>query len=184
MAGQTAAGVSEEQQATYLEQAYHSMAENPYVQVALWVPARGRRRRDFRAAAHQRITQALIWRDAGLRPGRRLAERALWQFHGAKITVASPANHVRYSGPLPIHVTAKSSAGVFRIRLEWDGTLIRNYDGNGLPKTLFGALDWQGAKHIHYGWIKLSFIAYDKANNVSETNIRVYHARPHRGKHH
>jgi hypothetical protein len=182
-AGQTAAGVNEEQQATYLKQAYHCMAENPYVQVALWFPledeggvtsgllrANGSRKPSFGAM------------QAYAREGDKL-KGPCGNFTGPKITVASPANHLRYSGPLPIHVMAKSSAGVFRIRLEWDGKLIRNYDGNDFPTTLFGALDWQGAKHIPYGWITLTFLAYDKENNVSDASIRVYHARPHHGIH-
>jgi hypothetical protein len=40
-------------------------------------------------------------------------------FTGPKISIASPTNRVRYSGPLPIRVSAASSIGVFRIRLEW-----------------------------------------------------------------
>jgi hypothetical protein len=182
-AGQTAAGVSEEQQATYLKQAYHCMAENPYVQVALWFPlqdeggvasgllrSNGSRKPSFgamQAYAHE---------------GDKLKEPC-GNFTGPKIKVASPANHLHYSGPLPIHVTATSSAGVFRIRLEWDGKLIRNYDGSDDPKFLFGVLDWQGAKHIPYGWIKLTFLAYDKENNVSRTSVSVYHARP-KHRHH
>jgi hypothetical protein len=31
-------GVSDAQQATYLSQAYHCLAGNPYVQLALWYP--------------------------------------------------------------------------------------------------------------------------------------------------
>ena len=38
MPGQKPEGVSEEQQATYLSQAYHCLAQDPYVQVALWFP--------------------------------------------------------------------------------------------------------------------------------------------------
>jgi hypothetical protein len=183
-AGQTAAGVSEEQQATYLRQAYHCLAENSYVQVALWFPlldegsitsgllrANGSRKPSFaamRAYAHEGDT----------------LHEPCGNFTGPKITLSSPANHVRYSGPLPIHVTASSSAGVFRIRLEWDGKLIRNYDGSGFPTTLFGALDWQGAKHIPYGWHTLTIVAYDKQNNVSETSIRIYHARASRRRRH
>jgi hypothetical protein len=185
-AGQTAAGVSEEQQATYLKQAYHCMAENPYVQVALWFPLQdegGVTSGLLRSNGSRKPSFAAM--QAYAREGDKL-KGPCGNFTGPKITVASPANHLRYSGPLPIHVTAKSSAGVFRIRLEWDGKLIRNYDGNGFPKTLFGALDWQGAKHIPYGWITLTFLAYDKENNVSKISIRVYHAPPKtgRGKHH
>ena len=72
---------------------------------------------------------------------------------------------------------------MFRIRLEIDGKLIRNYDGPGFPTTLSGALDWQGAKHIPYGWHTLTFLAYDKQRNISQASIRIYHARP-RHKHH
>ncbi len=37
-AGQKAQGVTEQQQATYLAQAYHCLAQDPYVQVAIWFP--------------------------------------------------------------------------------------------------------------------------------------------------
>jgi hypothetical protein len=186
-AGQTAEGVSEEQQAIYLRQAYHCMAEDPYVQVALWFPledegsvlsgllrANGSRKPSF-AAMHSYVTQ-----------GDTLSEPC-GQFSGPKITVASPANKLTYSGPLPIRVSASSSIGVFRIRLEWNGKLIRNYDGNSFPTTLSGALDWQGAKHIPYGKFTLTFLAYDKERNVSSVSVTVFHAKPprrHKHKHH
>jgi len=186
-AGQTAEGVSEEQQATYLRQAYHCLAEDPYVQVALWFPledegsvlsglerANGTHKPSF-ATMHSYI-----------REGDTLSEPC-GQFAGPKITVASPANKLTYSGPLPIRVSASSSIGVFRIRLEWNGKLIRNYDGASFPTTLSGALDWQGAKHIPYGRFTLTFLAYDKERNVSSVSITVFHARPkhgHKHKHH
>jgi hypothetical protein len=49
------------------------------------------------------------------------------------------------------------------------------------PDHLYGALDWQGAKHIPYGRITLTFLAYDKERNVSQVSIVVYHARPKHG---
>ena len=186
-AGQKAGGVSEEQQATYLQQAYHCLAQAPYVQVALWFPledegvvtsgllrSNGSRKPSFAAM------------QAYVRNGDKLTEPC-GVFTGPKITVASPANHVVYRGPLPISVSAKSTLGVFRIRLEIDGKLIRNYDSNDFAPTLFGALDWMGAKRISYGWHTLTFLAYDKENNVSQTSLRIYHAPPerkHHGKHH
>ncbi len=177
-AGQTAAGVSEEQQATYLRQAYHCMAEDPYVQVALWFPLQD----------EGAVVSGLLRADGSHKPsfaamrtyvkdGDQLSEPC-GQFTGPKITVASPADHTSYSGPLPIDVSATSSVGVFRIRLEWDGKLIRNYDGPAFPTTLSGAIEWQGAKHIPYGWHTLTFLAYDKERNVSQTSVLVYHARP------
>ncbi len=185
-AGQTAAGVSDEEQATYLRQAYHCMAENPYVQVALWFPLQdegGITSGLIRANGSHKPSFAAM--QAYAREGDTL-KGPCGNFTGPKIKVASPANHVVYRGPLPIRVAAFSSAGVFRIRLEIGGKLIRNYDGSDFPTTLFGALDWQGAKHIPYGWHTLTFLAYDKENNVSRTSVRIYHARPQarRGKHH
>jgi hypothetical protein len=182
-AGQKAAGVSEEQQATYLRQAYHCLAQAPYVQVALWFPLQD----------EGVVTSGLVRSNGSRKPsfaamqsyvrnGDKLTEPC-GVLTGPKITVRSPANHVVYRGPLPISVAAKSSEGVFRIRLEIDGKLIRNYDSNDFAPTLFGALDWMGAKHIPYGWHTLTFVAYDKENNISQASVRIYHAPPKR-KHH
>jgi hypothetical protein len=154
------------------------MAEDPYVQVALWFPledegvavsgllrADGSRKPSFTAMREY------------AKHGDQLSEPC-GQFSGPKISVASPADHTIYSGPLPINVSATDPEGVFRIRLEWDGKLIRNYDGSEFPTTLSGAIEWQGAKHIPYGWHTLTFLAYDKERNVSQVSIEIYHARP------
>jgi len=177
-AGQTAEGVSEQQQATFLRQAYNCLAQAPYVQVALWFQlqdqgtslsglerANGSHKPSF-AAMHSYATE-----------GNTLNE-ACGNFSGPAIQVSSPSNGLHYSGPLPIDVLASSAAGVFRIRLEIDGQLIRNYDGPQYPTSLTGAIDWQHAKHISLGWHKLTILAYDKQRNVSETNIEIYHEAP------
>ncbi|MBA3807997.1 MAG: cellulase family glycosylhydrolase [Solirubrobacterales bacterium] len=177
-AGQTAAGVSEETQASYLRQAYHCLAQNPYVQVALWFPIHdeGSTVSGLVRADGSRKPSFTAMRDY-VKNGDQLSEPC-GNFTGPKITVGSPFDHIKYRGPLPIHVLAKSSQGVFRIRLEVDGHLIRNYDGSNYPDTLSGVLHWQGAKHISFGRHVLSFIAYDKERNVSRLNLAVYHARP------
>jgi len=181
-AGQKAGGVSEQQQATYLSQAYHCLIQDPYVQVALWFPLVDEGTGSsalVRANGSHRPSYAAMQSYA--HEGDTLTE-SCGVFTGPKITVASPADNLTYRGPLPIHVFATSSQGVFRIRLQVDGKLIRNYDGPSFPSTLSGALTWQGAKHIPYGRHILTFLAYDKERNVSETSIAVYHARPARKK--
>jgi len=183
-AGQKPEGVSEEQQATYLRQAYHCLAEDPYVQVALWFPLQD----------EGPITSGLL-RSNGSRKPSFAALRAYARkgdslsepcgvFTGPKISIASPADRTAYSGPLPINVSASSSIGVFRIRLEWDGKQIRNYDGPHFPTTLSGAIEWQGAKHIPFGWHTLTFLAYDKERNVSQASILIDHVRPGSGVSH
>jgi hypothetical protein len=96
-------------------------------------------------------------------------------FTGPRITVLAPANNVRYSGVLPIHVNASSSVGVFRITLKVDGRLIRNFGKGGYPSTMVGAMEWFGAHHISFGRHTLTFIAYDRQRNVSETSITIVH---------
>ncbi len=184
-AGQKPAGVGDTQQASYLEQAYHCLAGDPYVQVALWFPL----------IDEGAVTSGLIRADGARKPSfnamREYAHKgdhlkgSCGVFTGPRITVASPSNHIRYSGPLPIHVSARSSQGVFRIRLEIDGKLIRNYDGSSDPSYLAGSITWQGAKHIRFGRHTLTFLAYDKERNVSQRSITIIHTRPrHRRRHH
>jgi len=174
-AGQKPEGVSDEQQAIFLSQAYHCLAENPYVQVALWFPLQD----------EGSIFSGLVRANGSLKPsfaamrayvkdGDTLTEPC-GTFTGPKIVVASPGDHVAYSGPLPIHVVATSSEGVYRITLKIDGKLIRNYGGSSDPSTLSGAIEWQGAKHISFGWHKLTFLAYDKELNVSQVSIEIDH---------
>jgi hypothetical protein len=181
-AGQKPQGVSEGTQATYLDQAYHCLEHDPYVKVALWFPvedegavssglvsANGTHKPSF-AAMREYIHK-----------GDRLKE-SCGVFSGPKITLASPANHIRYSGPLPIHVFARSTNDVFRVRLEIDGKLIRNYDNRTPSHTISGLLDWQGAKHISLGRHTLTVLAYDKERNVSRRTITIVHSAAKHGR--
>ncbi len=182
-AGQKAGGVTDEQQATFLRQAYHCLAQDPYVQVAIW----------FGLQDEGNAVSGLVRGGGSLKPaftamanyvreGDTLTEPC-GNFTGPTIAVSSPRNRFRYSGNyLPIHVSATSPQGVFRIRLEIDGKLIRNYDNTGYaarnyPTSLSGAINWMGARSLSYGKHVLTFLAYDKQNNVSTVKVLVYHAR-------
>jgi hypothetical protein len=183
-AGQKAEGVTQAQQAAYLAQAYHCLAQDPYVQVGLWFPLQdegvavsgllngdGSRKPSFAAM------------QSYVREGDKLTEPC-GSFAGPKIHLAAPANRESYSGPLLIKVSATSPQGVERITLENNGKLIRNYTNQAYPKTLSGTLDWQGAKHISFGRHRLTFIAINTLRDVSETSITVYHRRPGRRHRH
>jgi hypothetical protein len=174
-AGKKAQGVSDEQQASYLREAYHCLAQDAYVQVALWFPvqdegvitagllrANGSRKPSFDAMREY------------VRSGDQLHEPC-GVFSGPTITVASPADHIKYNGPLPISVRASTAQGVFRIKLLIDGHLIRNFDGPGYPTTLSGGLDWMGAKHISLGRHTLTFVAYDRQRNISQVSLTIFH---------
>jgi hypothetical protein len=183
-AGQKPEGVSPELQATYLSQAYHCLAHDPYVQVALWFPLQD----------GPSMLNGLV-RSGGTHKPSFAAMRSYVQhgdqlhescgvFTGPKIKVLSPARKTRYSGPLPIHVSARSSIGVFRITLRIDGKLIRNFGGHTYPTTLSGVLKWQGAKHIPLGRHTLGIQAFDRQRNVSETSVAIVHVARHAKKRH
>jgi len=176
-AGQKPEGVSLEQQAIFLAQEYHCMKEDPYLQVALWFPLQD----------EGKITSGLERTNGAHKPsfdsmrsylqnGDRLTE-ACGVLTGPRITVHTPSNNVRYTGPLPIHVDASSSIGVFRITLNVDGHLIRNFGTHSYPTTLVGQMLWFGAHHIPFGRHTLTVIAYDKQRNISETSLMITRVR-------
>jgi hypothetical protein len=182
-AGQKPEGIAPEQQATYLTQAYHCLAKDSYVQVALWFPIQD----------EGAVVSGLLRADGSRKPsfaamrayargGDRLSEPC-GAFSGPKIDVRAPANRANYRGPLPIRVFATSPQGVYRIKLQVDGRGIRNYGGRTSPFRLAGVLNWQGAKHIAYGRHTLTFIAYDKERNISYRHITIFHLPPS-GRHH
>jgi hypothetical protein len=176
-AGHKREGVTYAQQARFLSQAYHCLAQNPYVQVALWYPLK-----DERA-----VVSGLVQANgspkpsfAAMRSYARNGDRLTGScgvLTGPKIRILSPANGVSYSGALRIHVLARAPDGVFRITLKLDGKLIRNYDAPTYPTTLSGFLEWQGARRIRNGRHILTFIALDRERNVSKTSITIYHRR-------
>jgi hypothetical protein len=183
-AGQKLQGVTDEQQATYLQQAYHCLAQDPYVQVALW----------FSLQDQGPIVSGLMRADGSHKPsfaamqayahnGDQLTEPC-GSFSGPAIDISAPSDHTTYTGALPISVSARDSQGVGRITLKIDGKLIRNYTNQAFPRTLAGALHWHGAARIRYGRHILSFFAVDKLRNTSERSIVIYHRAPRRRHHH
>jgi hypothetical protein len=176
-AGHKPEGVTLQRQATYLRQAYHCLAQYSYVQVGLWYPLRD----------EDQLVSGLVTADGSRKPsfatmrayahkGDQLREPC-GVLTGPRIRVISPVNRARYSGQLPIHVSASASDGVFRITLKLDGKLIRNYDGASYPITLSALMEWQGAKHLSYGRHVLTILAFDKERNVSQRSVTIYHRR-------
>jgi hypothetical protein len=187
-AGQKAQGVTDEQQATFLSQAYHCLAQDPYVQVALWFPVQD----------EGPVVSGLLRADGSHKPSftamreyMRHGDQVQGEcgaFKGPAIHVSSPSDRISYSGPLPIKVSASSAQGVWRITLQCDGRTLRNYEGKTYPHSLAGFLDWQGAKHIKRGKHLLTIIAYDRERNVSRVYLLIYHrgghaARARHGRH-
>ena len=77
-------------------------------------------------------------------------------------------------------MVATDPTGVYRIELEIDGKLIRNYESHWLPTTSTGALLWQHAKHLTFGRHTLTILAFDKQQNVTAVRLTIIHRHPGR----
>jgi hypothetical protein len=183
-AGQKPEGVSEDQQALFLREAYHCLAQDNYLQVALWYPLQDGgpvRSGLLRSDGSQKPSFAAM--RSYVQSGDKLSEPC-GVTTGPRLRVLSPANNTSYSGPLPIRVVAQSGNGVGEIKLKIDGKLIRNFVGRTYPASLSGVLVWQGAKHISLGRHTLSFISFDKERNASETSVAIVHLPKPSKRHH
>jgi hypothetical protein len=188
-AGQTAGGVSDAQQASYLSQAYHCLSEDPYVQVALWFPI----------ADEGVVTSGLLRSDLSPKPAYAAMRSIIahgdqmtgtcGDFAGPKITLYDPTRDERYRGRLKIKIKASDVQGIQRIRLLEDGHLIRNFDPyvhlHVFPQVAVAEMSWFGARKISVGHHMLTVIAIDKLKNVSSAHQVIVHLYepPRRRKH-
>jgi hypothetical protein len=177
-AGQKPAGVSPQQQATFLLQAYHCLAQDPYVQVGIWFGLQ-----DTEPFGSPRSSYGLL--DPSLQPkpayaalaeydrnGDRLSEQCGGQ-QGPTVKLTSPKTGVRYSNTLPISVTASDSAKVYQISLYDEGHIIRSFFVHGGMTTLSGHMVWYGARLLRPGKHTLTAKAFDERNNTSTTSITI-----------
>jgi Cellulase (glycosyl hydrolase family 5) len=192
-AGQKAGGVSPEQQATYLSQAYHCLDEDPYVQVGIWYGLQETEPFGSPIGSYGLLTSNLVPKPAYKaladysHEGDRLTGRC-GASQGPAIKLLSPKSGVRYTNTLPIVVTASDSSRVYEISLFDDGHIIRNFYVHGGTTTLSGHMVWYGARLLKPGKHKLTAEAIDEQNNTSSTSIVIVRAptagKSSRGGHH
>jgi hypothetical protein len=193
-AGQKAGGVSAAQQATFLLQAYHCLAEDSYVQVGIWYGLQ-----ETEPFGSPRGSYGLLGPSLDPKPsygaladyshnGDRLSERCGGQ-QGPAIRLTSPKRGARYTNTLPITVSASASVGVYQISLYDDGHIIRSFYVHGGTPTLSGHMVWYGARLLRPGKHVLTAKAFDERNNTSTTSITVIRGakskkhKRHRRKH-
>jgi len=180
-AGQKLAGVTPQQQARFLLQAYHCLAQDPYVQVGIWFGLQ-----DTEPFGTPRNSYGLL--DPSLQPkpaygalaeydrtGDSLTEQCGAQ-QGPTVKLTSPKPGVRYSNTLPISVTASDSAKVYQISLYDEGHVIRSFFVHGGLPTLSGHMVWYGARLLKPGRHTLTAKAFDEQNNTSTTSITIVRA--------
>lgn len=185
-AGQKPAGVSQQEQATFLLQAYHCLAQDPYVQVGIWYGLDETELNGF--GGYGLFDQSLNPKPSYYalqeysRHGDQLTESCSGNTNGPTVRLIRPKTGVRYSSNLPIAVTASGKSPVWDITLYDDGHLIRNfYVHDGLP-TLTGSMIWSGARKLKPGRHQLTAKAIDMRNNVNYASITIVRAtsKPHK----
>ncbi len=189
-AGQKPAGVTPQEQATFLQQAYHCLAQDSYVQVGIWYGLQ-----DTEPFGTPRGSYGLLGPNLQAKPaygalaeydrnGDRLTEQCGAQ-QGPQIKLTSPRTGVRYSNTLPISVTASDNVGVYQISLYDDHHIIRSFYVHGGLSTLSGHMVWYGARLLKPGKHTLMAEAFDERNNTSTTSITIIRAgKPKKHKKH
>jgi hypothetical protein len=196
-AGKKAGGVSEQTQASYLQQAYHCLAQPQYsyVAAAMWFDMV-----DF--STQNNIFDRYGLLSTGLKPRPSFAAFAqeaggdplsggCGNFAGPTLHMVDPTNGQHYSGRLLLRVSATVNGGapgdaVSQIALQHDGKTILNFnrfDAHYANGTLSGSINWMGAQHLSAGAHTISAVATN-ANGVKSTlTVTVIHV-VHRHKHH
>ena len=143
------------EQATFLLQAYHCLAQDPYVQVGIWYGLQETELNGF--GGYGLFDQNLNPKPSYhalqeySRHGDQLTESCSGNTNGPPVRLIRPKTGVRYSSNLPIAVSASGKSPVWDITLYEDGHLIRNfYVHDGLP-TLTGSMIWSGARKLKPG---------------------------------
>ncbi len=187
--GRKAGGVTPENQATFLAEAYHCLQGDPYMQVGIWFNLQ-----DNDSADTPFTRFGLLGSDFAPKPvfsafqnyatqGDQLTG-ACGNFTGPKVAFAAPLAGSHFNGPLKIAVTATSPVGVNRITLLYDGAKkIRNFTDKRSPTTLTGSITWQGAKHLSLGSHQLTVEAFDLQGNVTKQTITVVRGAGHHQRH-
>jgi hypothetical protein len=189
-AGQKPGGVSPEVQATYLRQAYHCLAQDPYVQVGIWFglqdlgPGSGSRG-DFGLLAQSlQLTPAFSALASYQREGDTLKEPC-GDFSGPSISVARPTRGAHLHGALTVVLSATDPFGVQRVTLETDRHHhVRTFTTHPGKPRFNVRWWWWDAGTLRPGRHVLKVLAVDERGNVSTSSFVIWRAAGHRHGHH
>lgn len=188
-AGQKAAGVSESQQAAFLQQAYHCLAEDPYVEIALWFEAKDR------AAEDTELTRYGLRRPDGrdkpsyaafkefARTGDQLTG-ACGDFSPPALKITSPGPNRRLYDRMVVRAETPDK-DVARMSFLVDGQVVENFTPNlragekvrdYVKQPLYR--NWQGIRRLPFGQHTLTVVAKDVSGNESEQSVQFTRVDP------
>ena len=184
-AGQKPAGVTPAQQATFLSQAFHCMAADPYLQVAIWFTEQD----DPSQATDELRHYGLL--DSSWVPKPAFTAFRNFTLSGDQLTgpcgdfdppaikVMAPAANQQFVGSLKIEASASDGGvGLARITFRADGKSdeIVNFTTD-LANDKPVVLDWQGAKKLANGKHTIAIEAIDKNGNLASSTVSVTKVR-------
>jgi hypothetical protein len=188
-AGKKAAGVSEEQQAQFLREAFHCLKEDPYLQVAMWFNSR-----DLTGDGSELDSYGLKRVDGSDRPaaaafrdvaaGRDTVTGACGDFGAPAVQIVSPVPGQRFGERDSLVIKAVSpDADVLRMTYAVGGPAgkIRSFTNEGLPLSFTGTttlLDWQGARRLPFGKHTIVVTAVDETGNEGSASVEVERVDP------
>jgi hypothetical protein len=181
-AGKKPAGVGEANQATYLKQAYHCLAGDPYVQVAMWFNLQ-----DLSAADEEQNRYGLLRADQSQKPswaafrdvavnGDQLTGQCA-KFDGPAITVAAPTDGSVYADALFMKASARDPH-LHSVSFYMDGKKVTGFSGAKISGGKSVSMLWHGAGDLSYGRHTLTIRASDNLGNTSTQDVQVTHVRP------
>ena len=181
-AGKKPAGVGEANQAVYLKQAYHCLALDPYVQVAMWFNLQ-----DLSATDDELNRYGLLRNDHSQKPswgafhdvavtGDQLAGPCA-KLDGPAITVAAPTEGAIYADALFIKASA-TDPHLHSISFYMDGKKVTGFSGAKIAGGKSVSMLWHGAGDLSYGGHTLTIRASDNIGNTSDQDVHVTHVRP------
>jgi hypothetical protein len=184
--GTKPSGVTPADQATFLAQGYHCLAQEPGVETATWFTLRDAPTAE--SPLDELRHYGLLTTGGAHKPAWDVFHTIATSgdtltgpcgdFDGPSITIVAPKLGDKYSGSLQISASARDSGeGPKRITFAADGTKIRNFtDGLGNDKVV--GLDWQGAKQLSVGVHTITVTAVDAQGNEGTQDVQVRKVSP------
>lgn len=188
-AGQKPAGVSESKQAAFLQQAFHCLKEDPYVEIAIWFEAKDRSPEDaeltrygLRRPDGTNKPSYAAFKDYA-RNGDKLTG-SCGDFSPPKIVIKSPGPNRKVFDKLVLHAETPDK-DVARMSFYVDGNEVENFTPNlraGEKVRDYiknpAYRDWQGVRKLPFGRHTLTVVAKDVSGNESEESLQFFRIDP------
>lgn|GEM_PF-538979 len=173
-------GVTPADQATFLAQGYHCLAQEPGVEAATWFTLRDAPTAE--SPLDELRHYGLLTTGGAHKPAWDVFHQIATtgdtltglcgDFTGPAITVVTPKVGQSYAGSLLISASARDTGAPRRITFAADGKTIQNF-GDGLANDKVVSLDWQGAKALSIGTHTITVSATDAQGNLASQDVQV-----------